>query len=119
MFCVFVKIVKMNQRICIKFSGINGIKCSKTLEIFTVAYSSKKNVNECFKLFQDGRKDANDELRSGRVKNRSKRYKSEENSVVGKFNSFGPFSHGYCTLLMLQLTCHCFFLFFWPSYLID
>ncbi|XP_050528011.1 protein GVQW3-like [Daktulosphaira vitifoliae] len=60
----------MDQRICIKFCVKNGIKCSKTLEMLTVAYGesalSKKNVYKWCKLFQDGREDANDEPRSGR-----------------------------------------------------
>ena len=60
---------KMDQRICIKFCVKNGIKCSKTLEMLTVAYGesalSKKNVYKWYKLFQDGREDANDEPRSG------------------------------------------------------
>ena len=48
----------------------NGIKCSKTLIMLTVAYGesalSKKKVYKWYKLFQDGREDANDEPRSGR-----------------------------------------------------
>ena len=60
----------MDQRICIKFCVKNEIKCSKTLEMLTVAYGetvlSKKNVYRWYKLFQDGREDANDEPLSGR-----------------------------------------------------
>jgi len=60
----------MDQRICIKFCVKNKIKCSETLEILTVAYGktvlSKTNVYKWYKLFQDGREDANDEPRSGR-----------------------------------------------------
>ncbi|KYN39393.1 hypothetical protein ALC56_06212 [Trachymyrmex septentrionalis] len=60
----------MEQRVCINFCVKNGIKCSKTLEMLTVAYGestlSKKNVYKWYKLFQEGRENVNDEPRSGR-----------------------------------------------------
>lgn len=55
---------------CINFCVKNGIKCSKTLEMLTVAYGestlSKKNVYKWYKLFQEGRENVDDEHRSGR-----------------------------------------------------
>ena len=60
----------VDQRVYIKFCVKNGIKCSKTLEMLTVAYGestlSKKNVYKWYKLFQEGREDTNDEPRSER-----------------------------------------------------
>ncbi|XP_029176177.1 protein GVQW3-like [Nylanderia fulva] len=60
----------MEQRVCINFCVKNGIKCSKTLEMLTVAYGestlSKKNVYKWYKLFQEGLENVNDEPRSGR-----------------------------------------------------
>ncbi|KYN41646.1 hypothetical protein ALC56_03947 [Trachymyrmex septentrionalis] len=60
----------MEQRVCINFCVKNGIKCSKTLEMLTVAYGEstlkKKNVYKWYKLFQEGRENVNDEPRSGR-----------------------------------------------------
>ncbi|KYN11406.1 hypothetical protein ALC57_16419 [Trachymyrmex cornetzi] len=60
----------MEKRVCINFCVKNGIKCSKTLEMLTVAYGestlSKKNVYKWYKLFQEGRENVNDEPRSGR-----------------------------------------------------
>ncbi|GAB1860480.1 Histone-lysine n-methyltransferase setmar-like protein [Camponotus japonicus] len=60
----------MDQRICIKFCVKNGIKCSETLEMLTVAYGectlSKKNVYKWYKLFQEGRENVEDEARPGR-----------------------------------------------------
>ncbi|KYN10054.1 hypothetical protein ALC57_17743, partial [Trachymyrmex cornetzi] len=58
------------KKVCINFCVKNGIKCSKTLEMLTVAYGestlSKKNVYKWYKLFQEGRENVNDEPRSGR-----------------------------------------------------
>ena len=66
----FLLLQKMEQRICIKFCVKNGIKCSETLKMLTVAYGesalSTKNVYKWYKLFQDGREDVDDEPRSGR-----------------------------------------------------
>ncbi|KYN30749.1 hypothetical protein ALC56_14951 [Trachymyrmex septentrionalis] len=60
----------MEQRVCINFCVKNGIKCSKTLEMLTVAYGestlSKKSVYKWYKLFQEGRENVNDESRSER-----------------------------------------------------
>ncbi len=60
----------MDQRSCIKFCVKNGIKCSKTLEMLTVACGestlSKKNVYKWYKLFTEGREDVNDDARCGR-----------------------------------------------------
>jgi len=60
----------MEQRVCINFCVKNGIKCSKTLEMLTVAYGEstlcKKKVYKWYKLFQEGRENVNDEPRSGR-----------------------------------------------------
>lgn len=65
-----VAVEKMDQRICIKFCVKNGIKCSETLEMLTVAYGectlSKKNVYKWYKLFQEGRENVEDEARPGR-----------------------------------------------------
>jgi histone-lysine N-methyltransferase SETMAR len=66
----FLLLKIMEQRVCINFCVKNGIKCSKTLEMLTVAYGestlSKKNVYKWYKLFQEGRENVNDEPRSGR-----------------------------------------------------
>jgi len=66
----FLLLKIMEQRVCINFCVKNGIKCSETLEMLTVAYGestlSKKNVYKWYNLFQEGRENVNDEPRSGR-----------------------------------------------------
>ena len=61
---------KMDQRICIKFYVKNGIKCSKTLEMFKVAYCeytvSQKIVYKWYKLLTEGREEVNDDARPRR-----------------------------------------------------
>ena len=60
----------MDQRICIKFSVKNEIKCNKVCEMLTKAYgesaTSKTRVYEWSDRFQDGREDVEDDERPGR-----------------------------------------------------
>ena len=59
----------MDQKICIKFSVKNRLKCSKTLEMLKVAYGectvSQKSVYEWCKLYTEGREEVNDDARPG------------------------------------------------------
>lgn len=59
----------MDQRICIKFCVKNGIKCSKALEMLTVAFGestlSQKSVYKWYKRFTEGREDVDDDERPG------------------------------------------------------
>ncbi|KYN23197.1 Insulin-like growth factor-binding protein complex acid labile subunit [Trachymyrmex cornetzi] len=79
----------MEQRVCINFCVKNGVKCSKTLEMLTVAYGgstlSKKNVYKWYKLFQEGRENVNDEPRSGRQKP-TKMFSCQRNSFLKLLN---------------------------------
>ena len=59
----------MDQGICIKFCVKNKIKCADAFQMLTVAYDEatldRKNINRWYKMFSEGRKDANDEKRVG------------------------------------------------------
>ncbi|UYV80992.1 hypothetical protein LAZ67_19002427 [Cordylochernes scorpioides] len=66
----FLPIKKMDQRTCIKFCVINEIKCADAFRMLTVAYGEatldRSNVYRWYKMFSEGREDANDEERAGR-----------------------------------------------------
>ena len=58
----------MDQRICIKLCVKNKIKCSKAIEMMTVAFGEstliKKHVYMWYKCFTEGREDVNDNTES-------------------------------------------------------